>query len=196
MKGEIMRIRSLDDYGIYESARNRSLESTQGMGTNTVAYNSRIGTFDNATQFDWKILEPLIAGINSLYAPIPDRPVDDGNYVRPSTYGQIARIEFIHSWTGNIERRGALVFDNRWEALFCAQHALLGYGGSGPELSLNILMASGVPEELFHEANSLVTSHDYDSVVFSREETYIDDGEVRTSINRPVLDHWTWWITS
>lgn len=189
-------IRSLDMYERHEPGR-------------SPRYRTAMPTFESSTDQDWRALEPLLAGIDALYHEwTPDDPQKPS-----STFGRVARVEFIwrHDPATDEEYRGAVLFDNRGRPLLHAMHALLGYGGSGPGFSWQILEALGVPREMFDEVNSSVTPHDYDSVVYSREavgvlleHSLMDSGNYHSELHAggvvstypgaPVSDTWTWWI--
>lgn len=192
-RGGAVIVTTTDEYRVFRSAWYRAIELD--IQDWRVQYATRIGTFKGSVGDDWRALEPLIAGIEALYVPEDCSSSNDDPNFKGSTYGRIARIEFVHSHDQfNVDRSGATVFDNRWNALFHVETALLGYEGSGVDLSRNILLAVGVPEELFVEANAAVASHSYDTLVFTREPVYHDDGIEFVLPNQPSLDTWTWFI--
>lgn len=187
-------IRTLEDYGDEYQAR----------------FRTEMGTIGSWTQQDWAVIESILAGIEALYYEWSDEQPG-----RPSSsFGRVARVEFISKFYPENPRRsfqGAVLFDNYQRPLFHATNALLGYGGSGPMLSRDILMAIGVPEEMFEEVNQAVEPHQYDNVIFSRETIgvmighsaviggvlYSDihrTGDIITNPGDPVSDTWTWWL--
>ena len=172
-----------------------------------VHYRTAMRTFDSWTQQDWAALEPILAGIDSLYYEwSQDEPLKQN-----STFGRIARAEFF--WVMRSEQKacqGVVLFDNYRRAILHATNALLGYGGSGPDLSRQILMAIGVSEDMFDEVNASVEPREYDNVVFSRESTGVmignsmlvggepcsdlhRTGDIITNPGDPVSNTWTWW---
>jgi hypothetical protein len=172
-------------------------------------YHTPMQTFDGSTDSDWAAIKHILAGIDALYhewsMDSPER--------QSSTFGRVARVEFINKQdevTG-VERRGAVLFDNYRRPLLHTTNALLGYGGSGPGFSQQILQMLGVPERMFDEANRSVTHGDYDNVVFSREAIGVgiaesaviggkyyrdpyNTGDIITQPGMPVADSWTWWL--
>lgn len=158
-------------------------------------YPTRIGTFDKSSDQDWAVLEPLLTGIDALYRSHEDT-VEFGMH---STYGRIARVELFHTIGINNRdaKRGAVIFDNRGEPLMHLLGALLGYGGAGPTFTKQVLTAIGVPEEMFDEVNQSVVSHDYDTVIFSREDHSVGrEGTDTANHFFDVVKEWECWISA
>lgn len=173
-------------------------------------YRTQMPSIDSGTDQLWRLLEPLLIGIDTMYHSSGIDHLERRNLC----YVQIARVEFI--WkrddVARKDFRGAVLFDNRQQPVIHVSDALLGYGGNGPGLSENILTTLGVPEQMFHEANTSVSSVGYDSVVFSRETIQVDIdpdinlrqdalslvrsplGTIKARPYAPVQDTWTWWI--
>jgi len=119
----------------------------------------------------WEVVRLLLAGIDHLEDVSP-----------------ISRVEL---FSGR-NRRGLMLFDNTGAALLHVPLALLGYSGSGPILSEQILTALGVSKEMFREACSAANyDHGY-MVIFSREEIQKVEG-VEAAIPRGELGEWRWW---
>lgn len=176
---------------------------------NRAWYRTKMYTSDPTTSMNWTAIEHILAGLDVLYHEwSPDTPEKPA-----STFGRVARVEFINKTDeeSRTRRQGAVLFDNHKRALLQTSDALLGYGGNGPGLSMQILTTLGVPEHLFNEANGAVTHGDYDNVVFSRESvgvyigstatyggnTHSDEhrtGEMFAHAGLPVTDTWTWWL--
>ncbi len=74
----------------------------------------------------------------------------------------VRRVEFVHHIDngGKREYRGAVFYvaadGPNPEPLVYAEHALLGYSGSGPDMSRNIMLYLGMSSEQFHEMNQSV----------------------------------------
>ena len=122
----------------------------------------------------------MLSGIEEMHQQ-PDNPIDSG---------RIARAEFIRNEM--LGRRGVVFYDNRGVPLIHVVHALLGYDGSGPDLSRRLLETLGVSELEFDEVNREVGGQDY-VVIFSREQH-----EERGWVDLPtpwadVRDEWEHW---
>lgn len=135
-------------------------------------YDTRFGDLTGrTTDRIWEVVRLLLAGIDHLEDVPP-----------------ISRVEL---FSGR-NRRGLMLFDNTGVALLHVPPALLGYSGSGPILSEQILTALGVTEEMFREACGAANyDHGY-MVIFSREEIQEVNG-VETALPRGELGEWTWW---
>lgn len=144
------------------------------------------GTFCGSTDQDWRTLKILLAGINQLHGA-----------ENHSDVGAVARVEFF--WYKEVSdphnrNRGAVVFDNYGNLLLHAPNALLGYGGSGPWLSEQILRAVGVSKEMFNDANGDVWGKDY-TLIFSRQYHDTATGVDLAVPYGPVRREWEWWTS-
>jgi hypothetical protein len=176
----------------YWNAYTHKLESEVNDNRNMLEFRTKMGLFDGSTQADWAILEPLLAGIPALYREVHYPEIGES-----STYGLVSRVEFFSVHVNNYPtKRGAVLFDNRGEPLLHAFNALLGYGGSGPHFSRQILSAIGVPDQMFSDANKMVVSGEYDSLIFSRERHETVEGIDTVFLGADVMGDWNWWISS
>ncbi len=131
----------------------------------------------------WRMLEHILKGIEVV--------ARDKGY--EATYHTVARLEFFWDETGDQEQRGVAIFDTRGKLIVHALHALLGYSGSGPQLSQQIMMLLGISEHQFNEIQESVRNQRPYLVVVSREKHDVIDG-VNTAY--PTLDvesTWEWW---
>lgn len=160
----------------YRDARiNRSVPSQHG---GYPVYHSALGAFDQSTDVAWRIIKHILAGIEFLFNP-------ENQYT--NDLAQIVRAEFFWSRNAN-GRRGVVLYDNQGRAVMHVIHALLGYGGSGPQLTWHILETLGVSQEMFNEANMSVVNEEY-VLVFSREEV---SNDIVVLYGTP-RDTWEWW---
>lgn len=164
-------------------------------------YETVLPALNRSSHDDWHVLEALLTELDSA----------GGMILGGVKIGPIARVEFIWKRDKSLEYRGAVLFDNNGEAIIHAMHALLGYVGSGPIFSRQIMTKLGVPVEMFNEINSSVKPYEYDTVVFSREargvtigRSTLTDGHqhtdyrpepVSTYPGAPVSSIWKVWKT-
>lgn len=143
-------------------------------------YQTELGSFDYSTDRAGQLMSYLLPGIEQTARS------------RPLEAGKIVRAEFI--WkrpTRPVEDRGVVLWNNHGQAMIHVVNALLGYSGSGPALSQQILRLLGVPEELFEQANGSVAHQSY-VIVFSRQShSMVDD--VDTAIPFAEPGEWEWW---
>lgn len=68
----------------------------------------------------------------------------------------IARIEFVYRthYDKGLTLQGAILFDRQGQAILHFGHALLGYEGSGPSHSRDILRLLGLPAGIFGDINN------------------------------------------
>jgi len=176
----------------YWSAYTHKLESEMNHNRNMLEFRTEMGMFDGSTDADWAILEPLLAGIPALYKEVKYPEIGES-----STYGLVSRVEFFSVRVNDCPaKRGAVLFDNRGVPLLHAFNALLGYGGSGPDFSRQLLSAIGVPDIMFSDANMMVASGRYDSLIFSRERHEVVEDVDTIFVGADVMDEWNWWISS
>ncbi len=57
-------------------------------------------------------------------------------------------------WDPQYDSRGVTFFDDQGRLIVHVLHALLGYGGSGPMFSKQIMLHLGVSEEMFQDIQS------------------------------------------
>lgn len=143
-----------------------------------LVYHTLLGSFDQSTDVAWSIVKHLIAGIDALVNPAN---------IYKGEIGPLVRAEFFWG-EGLPQHRGVVLYDNKGRAVMHVVHALLGYSGSGPALSGQILKALGVPEEMFEEANNTVPHQDY-VLVFSREQVSNDTAVLYGT----PRETWEWW---
>lgn len=131
----------------------------------------------------WRLLEPLLAGIQMVAR-------DKGP---EATYGTVARLEFVWDASGDEEFRGVAIFDVNGRLVVHAQHALLGYSGSGPLLSLQIMKQLGITEEMYDDIQRSVWDQRPYTVVISREKHDVIDGVDTAYPTLDVESQWNWW---
>lgn len=103
-----------------------------------------------------------------------------------------ARMEFF--WDLQSDSRGVAFFDDRGRLIVHVLHALLGYGGSGPMFSKQIMLHLGVSEEMFQEIQAALWDQRPYKVVLSRERHDILDGDVEVvAPGSGILPNWEWW---
>jgi hypothetical protein len=146
-------------------------------------YETKLGCFDGDTSKDWEQIEECLERLELAN-------LLDGNRVGS---GLVTRVELFRNYdqSGREFRRGLVAFNDQCEALFHAVNALIGYNGSGPILTRQILTTIGVPLEMFERANNEARSGSY-TVVFSREQTEVYEGIV-VSRHEGYLDRWEQW---
>lgn len=194
----------------YRTPYLRLLETRDGSKEGWHEFKTQMPSIGTDTDQIWRLLEPLLIGIDIMYLSSDTADLERRNL----RHAQIARAEFIWRWDEltRKEYRGAVLFDNHQQPLIHVSDALLGYEGNGPELSRNILCSLGVAEQMFREASASVPTHNYDSVVFSREAIEVDIdpsidlrpdvvtcvrsplGSIQARPYAPVQDVWSWWI--
>lgn len=133
------------------------------------------------TDRSWLICKVLLTGVVVL-----------AGHEDPDSFGLPARLEFFRN-DARYER-GVVIFDNQGRMIVHVVHALLGYGGSGPYLSEQILGFLGVPEETFHEIQQAVWQSDRYMVVVSRQQHGVIEGvDAAFFISNVEAEEWTWW---
>jgi len=100
-----------------------------------------------------------------------------------------ARFEFVV--TNDAE--GMLLFDSLGHLIVHAPTAKLGYDGSGPSLSKNVMRILGVTEETINEIQAETRGKSKYVVIVSREKHVAQDGLEVAIRGHDVLDTWTWW---
>ena len=117
----------------------------------------------------------------------------DANTVEPGhPFGIPARMEFF--WDPNFDSRGVAFFDDKGHLIIHVLHALLGYGGSGPMSSKQIMLHLGVSEEMFQDIQSALWDQRPYKVVLSRERHDILDEDVEfVAPGAGILSDWEWW---
>ena len=70
--------------------------------------------------------------------------------------------------------------------------ALLGYGGSGPYLSEQILTLLGVSQEMFEEIQRATWDRPY-LIILSRQKREVIEGVDTAYPTLQVEDEWRWW---
>lgn len=112
---------------------------------------------------------------------------------KDSPFGLPARMEFF--WDEVEDTRGVAFFDVQGRLIVHALHALLGYNGSGPRFSQQIMEHLGVSHETFEAIQAEVEQQRPYQIVLSREpHGFVDDIEVVTYMGGVTLD-WEWWRT-
>jgi len=115
---------------------------------------------------DWRSLQAIFTDADSVWN-------EDGTDFR---FGTPVRLEAF--WDLDIDERGIAIFDDRNQLIVHVVTALLGYDGSGPELSRRILEHFGVPEVVFNELQRLLKNDHHYKVVIARER---------------ANSSWIWW---
>lgn len=118
----------------------------------------------------------------------------DANSVEPDSadLGLAARLEFFRD--DRIGSRGVAIFNNEGLLIVHVLHALLGYNGSGPDLSRDIMAQLDVPRRMFDEIQNATWQNWPYLVVVSREQTeQLDRHTVVTVPGARLRDDWDWW---
>lgn len=173
----------------------RARELEVGSSDGVMQYKTRVGCFKRGIHEDWAALEPLIRDIvldserSTNFGSIDDLGRFDGPSRAP-----IARIEFVRDLGSrtNVIRRGAVVFDSHWNALFHAELASLGFSSPVNVLSANILKTVGVPESVIDEANAYARWHLRGELVFTRENVVQRNGDEYVQSDDQVAEEWRW----
>jgi len=95
---------------------------------------------DADTDSSWRLVQTILTGVILLSGP--DIYHSGHHFDRPD------RIEFVMG-EDTFTTRGLILFDGRGRLIVHVVNALLGYGGSGPMLSKQILELLGVPGDIF-----------------------------------------------
>ena len=141
---------------------------------------------DDATDTAWQQAKIILAGVIALANEKP--------FAGSSGFSLPARVELIWS-RGNPELRGLVVFDTQGRLIVHVENALLGYNGSGPSLSQQILSFLDVSPETFEEIQASAWNRPY-LIVLSRQRHEAHKG---IDVAYPTLDvepEWTWWDAS
>lgn len=134
---------------------------------------------DDGTDTSWVRLEIILAGVTALAQ----------QHGWNASFGLPARLEF--TWDNASDRRGVLIYDSRGQLIVHVVHALLGYSGSGPALSEQILSALGA-QELFAPMNQAARDRAY-VLVASRQPHGTIQGVDTAIPGMDVEQTWTWW---
>ncbi len=138
---------------------------------------------DTTTDQAWNQVKVILAGVIAL---AKDKP-----YAGSDDYGQPARIELL--WDrGNKDLRGLVVFDNQGRLIVHVVNALLGYGGSGPYLTEQILTFLGVSQQMFGELQQASWDRPY-LLILSRQKHEVYEGVDSAYPTLDVESEWTWW---
>lgn len=148
---------------------------------------TELGTIEGSTDKNWRLLEPLLIGIDVL----ADREQAEHGYGT----GRIVRVELIRRAKGRpyeLVQQGAILIDQLGRKVCHVSNALIGYSGSGSMLTESILRQLGVSQEMFKEINRSV-GVDY-HVVVTRQQTGEVEGVVTALPYTASLDYWGWWV--
>lgn len=129
-----------------------------------------------------KQVRAILAGVEALYM--------DTSNPRTEVFGLPARVELFW-YRERQELRGLAIFDTEERLIVHVAHALLGYSGSGPILTREILKLLGVSKEMFEKLQRAAWDQNY-LIILSRERPAPYEG-----LDNPQLDvepEWTWWI--
>lgn len=107
------------------------------------------------------------------------------------TFDTPARLECF--WDDNLRKRGITIFDQQGRLIIHVHSALLGYEGSGPRLSWQLMERLGVPRKLFDELQVEANLSRPYMMIVSREQYEHRDGTHYIAIGTPVQDAWTRW---
>lgn len=136
---------------------------------------------DGHTETIWRTLRLILMGI------MEDARSRDWN----ADYSTPARMEFF--WDPKAEQRGVVIFDSQGRMIVHVLHALLGYGGSGPGLSENIMKTLGVTEEMIKDIQESVWSEQPYKLIVSRQLHEIIEGVNAAYPTLDVEPEWSWW---
>ncbi len=128
----------------------------------------------------WQELEPKLLELMTAY---------DGEHAGPR-FGSPARLEFFVS----DESEGLNIFDSYGRHIVHVQPAKLGYNGSGPTLSINVMRLLGVSDEIIQQLQTELRGVPLYKVVVTREVRA--DDEIRATAGAEVATGWTWWDVS
>ncbi len=124
--------------------------------------------------------------LNRLFPDDQTVAVIDGR-----TFSRPVRLECF--WNDYSHKRGITVFDQHGRLIVHVVPALLGYEGSGPALSWQLMERLGVTRELFDQLQTEVHNNRPYMLIVSREQRIEHDDDQRLIPNAtPVLDEWTW----
>ena len=116
----------------------------------------------------------------------------DATSVEPGhAFGVPARMEFF--WDLDADTRGVAFYDDRGRLIVHVLHALLGYGGSGPMFSKQIMLHLGVSEEMFQAIQAALWDQRPYKVVLSRERHDAFDGVEVVQSGSGITSEWDWW---
>ncbi len=145
-----------------------------------------LGTFPaitGPTDAAWKQIEIILTGIIEL--------ARHKSYEILTTYSTPARVELLWS-RDNRDFRGLVIFDSMGRLIVHVTNALLGYGGSGPYLSEQILTLLGVSNEMFEEIQQATWDRPY-LIILSRQKREVIEGVDTAYPTLQVEDEWRWW---
>lgn len=169
----------------YKSAITDRLEAERNYSNGCMEYSHgrSLPPIDDETFGTWRMLEPLLAGIQVL---AHEKGFD-------AAYSTIARLEFFWSVEDDDEYRGVAIFDSRGQLVVHVLHALLGYGGSGPTLSRQIMGLLGVSIEMLDDIQRAVWNQRPYKIVVSREKHDTIEGVDTPYPTLDVEPQWEWW---
>lgn len=139
-----------------------------------------------STHVVWQQLEPILVRI--------DEARESEQFTASPPFSLPARLELI--WDRHhSHRQGLVMFDSQGQLIVHVVHALLGYDGSGPQLSKQILTHLGVGEAMFEQIQHEVRDRPY-LVVLSRQKRRFDQGITTTYPTHEVEGEWEYWDAS
>lgn len=145
-----------------------------------------LGTFPaitGPTDAAWRQIEIILTGVIEL--------ARHKTYEISTTYSTPARVELLWS-RDNRDFRGLVIFDSMGRLIVHVTNALLGYGGSGPYLSEQILTLLGVSQEMFEEIQRATWDRPY-LIILSRQKREVIEGVDTAYPTLQVEDEWQWW---
>jgi hypothetical protein len=96
-------------------------------------------------------------------------------------------------WDLDADTRGVAFYDDRGRLIVHVLHSLLGYGGSGPMFSKQIMLHLGVSEEMFQAIQAALWDQRPYKVVLSRERHDAFDGVEVVQSGSGITSEWDWW---
>ena len=125
----------------YQSLLSKQITPILVDGTEHLQTRQSYPAIDNDTSASWQLVQPLIAGINLL---------NEWNIDRRGGFAKPARIE-LYMGADSFRTRGLVIFDESDRLIVHVVNALVGYGGTGPQLSKQILSFLDVSPEIIDE---------------------------------------------
>lgn len=138
------------------------------------------------TDAAWNQIEIILTGIAEL--------ARHKTYAGSTGYSTPARVELLWS-RDNRDFRGLVIFDSQGRLIVHVTNALLGYGGSGPYLSEQILMLLGISKEMFEEIQVSVWDKPY-VVILTRQKHEVYGGVDAAYPTLEVENEWRWWLAT